>query len=110
MPGKYSFVRVKSNDFKAMSHEQKNLLENYRNSIKKLLTSLQRTPIENRDQLREQVKQLTKELEEIQDNVDTYDPSIQKLIKQKYEYMTIFDPNHPRNQSYHAQKSKAIHD
>lgn len=24
--------------------------------------------------------------------------------------MTIFDPNHPRNMSYHAKKSKAIHD
>lgn len=56
------------------------------------------------------MSQLTKELEEIQDNVDTYDPSIQKIIAQKYEHMTIFDPNHPRNQSYHAAKAKAIHD
>ena len=73
-----------------------------------MLTTLQRTPVENRDQLREQVKQLTKELEEIQDSVDTYDPSIQKMIAQKYEHMTIFDPNHPSNVAYHERKHKAI--
>lgn len=85
LPGKYSFARVKTEDFKTMNHDQKKLLENYRNSIKKLLKTLDRTPIESRDQLRDQVRQLTKELEEIQDNVDTYDPSIQKLMAQKYE-------------------------
>jgi hypothetical protein len=40
--------------------------------------------------------------------VDTYDPSIQKMIAQKYEHMTVFDPNHPANVSYHERKQKAI--